>query len=288
MRNENSVNMDDMTSLELAKLINSEDKKVAFAVEQQLENVAKLVDLATKSLKEGGRIIYIGAGTSGRLGVVDASECPPTFSTPPEQVVGLIAGGNTAMFKAVENAEDSKTLAKEDLIEIDFNKDDILIGIAASGRTPYVVHGLRYAREVGAKTGSIVCNTSSAVAKESDVAVEVVVGPEVLTGSTRMKSGTAQKMVLNMLSTISMINIGKTYKNYMVDLCQSNEKLERRAINMVMEIASCDENLAIDYLEKADGSVKLAITALLGEISIEEARKRLEECGGKVKRAINI
>lgn len=284
--NEKSANIDEMTSLELVKLINSEDKTVAFAVEKQLENIAKVANLATEALKKGGRIIYIGAGTSGRLGVVDASECPPTFSVSPDKVIGLIAGGKEAMFRSIESAEDSETLAKQELMNISLNKNDVLIGIAASGRTPYVLYALKYAREIGVKTACIVCNKGSVIAKNSDVAIEVVVGPEVLTGSTRMKSGTAQKFVLNMISTISMINIGKTYKNYMVDLCQSNQKLERRALNMVMEIASCDEVVAKDYLKKADGSVKLAITALLANASVEEAKKALDSCGGKVKKAI--
>lgn len=284
--NHRSENLDQMTTRQIVQLMNEEDQKVAEAVAGQIDNIVRLVEATTQSLQIGGRLIYIGAGTSGRLGVLDAAECPPTFGTDPELVVGLIAGGKGAMFQAVENAEDSETMAKQDLQSLNLKSEDMVIGIAASGRTPYVVYGLKYATEIGCTTGAVVCNEDSDIAKVADIAVEVVVGPEVLTGSTRMKAGTAQKMVLNMVSTISMIGIGKTYKNYMVDLCQTNQKLEIRALNMIQEITGCDQTTASDYLRQAEGSVKIAITAILGGFSIAQARERLQQSEGKVTKAI--
>ena len=237
-RNPATMDLDQMSPLEIAAVMNQEDKKAVLAVQQVLPQVATAIQWAADSLRQGGRLIYMGAGTSGRLGVLDAVECPPTFGSAPESVVGLIAGGDCAFVKAVEGAEDSCTLGAEDLQRIHLQPPDLVIGLAASGRTPYVIHGLRYARSISCKTVAIACNAGSLIGQEADLAIEPVTGPEVLTGSTRLKAGTAQKLILNMISTGSMVNIGKAYQNLMVDVQLTNEKLEVRAQNILMEVTA--------------------------------------------------
>lgn len=287
-RNEKTMNLDNMTPFHIATIMNEEDNKVVAAVHEVLPQVATVIEWCTDSLRKGGRIIYMGAGTSGRLGLLDAVECPPTFGTSPDTVIGLIAGGNEAFIKAVEGAEDSMTLGKEDLVSLNMNKNDILIGIAASGRTPYVISGLEYAREIGCKTAVLVCNKNSEMSKYSDIAIEPVPGPEILTGSTRLKSGTAQKMILNMISTGSMIGIGKVYQNLMVDVMQTNEKLNSRAVYIIMAATGCDYELARDMLQKAEGSVKLAITMILLQCSKDTAMERLKQSKGHIRAALKI
>ncbi len=281
-RNEGTMNLDSMSALEIATIMNSEDLNVINAIKAELPNIAKAITFATESLQNNARIIYLGAGTSGRLGVLDAVECPPTFGVSPDVVIGLIAGGPSAFIKAVEGAEDSQTLCKEDLLEKKIHPNDLVVGLAASGRTPYVIHGLRFAREFGCKTVAISCNKNSEISKEAELAIEVLVGPEVLTGSTRLKAGTAQKMVLNMISTGSMVGIGKVYKNMMVDLMQTNEKLHVRAENNVMAAVGCSREIARKTLDEAGGSVKLSVASLLFECSIEDAKRYLQDAQGHI------
>jgi N-acetylmuramic acid 6-phosphate etherase len=256
----NYNDIDQMSVIEILKGINNEDKSVPLAVEQAIPQIEKLVAAVTEKMATGGRLFYIGAGTSGRLGVVDASECPPTFGVPFDMVVGIIAGGDTAIRRAVENAEDDTKQAWLDLQEFDINEKDCLVGLAASGTTPYVIGGLNTARKHGILTGCIVCNEGGPVAKESDFPVEVVVGPEFLTGSTRMKSGTAQKLALNMLSTAVMIRLGKVKGNRMVDMQLTNHKLVDRGTQMVMEELSIDHQQAEELLLRF-GSVRKAVEA---------------------------
>ena len=286
-RNPETMNLDRMSPLELVETMNREDQKVIEAVKEVLPEVAKVIEWTTEALRSGGRIIYMGAGTSGRLGVLDAVECPPTFGVSPDLVVGLMAGGEKAFVKAVEGAEDSDTLGTEDLKNIGLNEKDVVIGIAASGRTPYVIHALRYARSLGVKTAIIACNKNSEMSKEADIAIEPVPGPEVLTGSTRLKAGTAQKLVLNMISTASMVGAGKAYENLMVDVMQSNEKLKTRAENIVMEATGCERETARTAIDEAKGSVKLAITSILLDTPVDEAEKALEKAKGHIRKAIN-
>ena len=286
-RNPETMNLDQMTPLELVETMNREDQKVIEAVNKVLPEVAKVIEWTTEALRTGGRIIYMGAGTSGRLGVLDAVECPPTFGVSPDLVVGLMAGGEKAFVKAVEGAEDSETLGTEDLKNIGVHEKDVVIGIAASGRTPYVIHALRYARSLGVKTAIIACNKNSEMSKEADIAIEPVPGPEVLTGSTRLKAGTAQKLVLNMISTASMVGTGKAYENLMVDVMQSNEKLKTRAENIVMEATGCERETARTAIDEAKGSVKLAITSILLDTPVDEAEKALEKAKGHIRKAIN-
>lgn len=285
-RNQDTMNLDVMSSLEIVKAMNNEDKKVPLAIEDELEEIAKAVDAIENTFNNNGRLFYIGAGTSGRLGVLDASECPPTYGVSDKMVVGIIAGGDMALRFPIEGAEDDLNLAIEDLKKHNFNSNDILCGIAASGRTPYVIGGLRYARELGAKTIAIACNKDSAVGQEADIKIEVAVGPEVLTGSTRLKAGTTQKLVLNMLTTASMVRIGKAYQNLMVDVMQSNEKLVVRAQNIVMEATGVTKEEAIKYLDIAGGSCKLAIVMILTNTNIDEAKKLLENSKGHIREAI--
>ncbi|MCR4781556.1 MAG: N-acetylmuramic acid 6-phosphate etherase [Lachnospiraceae bacterium] len=285
-RNPDTFNLDEMSPLEIATTMNSEDLNVVKAVKEVLPEVAKAIEMATSCLKKGGRIIYVGAGTSGRLGVLDAAECPPTFGVSDKMVVGLIAGGEKAFLKAIEGAEDSDTLCEKELKDLGLSDKDIVIGLAASGRTPYVIYGLRFARKLGAKTVAISCNKNSEISKEAEVAIEPVVGPEVLTGSTRLKSGTAQKMILNMISTGSMIGIGKVYKNLMVDVQQTNEKLIVRAQNICMEATGCTREEAKKALEGAKGSVKTAIVMILKNCDCESARESLEKSQGVVREAL--
>ena len=285
-RNQNTMNLDIMSPLEVVTVMNQEDAKVPAAITPALPNIAQCVTWAIESIEAGGRIIYMGAGTSGRLGVLDAVECPPTFGVAPEVVVGLIAGGEKAFVKAVEGAEDSRELGRQDLIDINLAKRDIVIGIAASGRTPYVLGGLAYAQEVGCHTGGISCNPGSAVGAAAELAIEGVPGPECLTGSTRLKSGTCQKLILNMISTATMVGCGKAYQNLMVDVMQTNEKLVVRAQNIVMEATGCDRETAAEKIAIAGGNAKTAITMILADCDVEEARARLAKAKGHVREAI--
>lgn len=285
-RNPNTMDLDQMTPLELVSVMNQEDLNVVSGVKEVLPQVAQAIEWAVSSLEAGGRIVYFGAGTSGRLGVLDAVECPPTFGVSPDVVVGLIAGGEKAFVRAVEGAEDSLELCEEELKKIGLNKNDIAIGIAASGRTPYVIGGLRYARTLGCKTVAIACNKGSEVGKEAELAIEPSCGPEVLTGSTRLKSGTAQKMILNMISTGSMVGVGKAYQNLMVDVQQTNKKLVVRAQNITMAATGCTREEAAQALEQADGNAKLAIVMLLTQMPVEEAKAKLDAAHGHVRGAL--
>ena len=285
-RNQNTMNLDIMSPLEVVTVMNQEDAKVPAAITPALPNIAQCVTWAIESIEAGGRIIYMGAGTSGRLGVLDAVECPPTFGVAPEVVVGLIAGGEKAFVKAVEGAEDSRELGRQDLIDMNLQKRDIVIGIAASGRTPYVLGGLAYAQEVGCHTVGISCNPGSAVGAAAELAIEVVPGPECLTGSTRLKSGTCQKLILNMISTATMVGCGKAYQNLMVDVMQTNEKLVVRAQNIVMEATGCEREVAAEKIAIAGGNAKTAITMILADCGLEEAKERLAKAKGHVREAI--
>lgn len=285
-RNEASKNIDKVSTLEMVKIFNDEDKKVAIAVEKELENISLGIDIISEKVSKGGRLIYMGAGTSGRLGVLDASECPPTFGVDSGMVVGLIAGGHEAMFKSKEGAEDDKALGMKDLKKIDFSKDDVLVGIAASGRTPYVIGGLEYAKKIGAETISLTCNPDSEMAGVSKLAISPVPGPEVVTGSTRMKAGSAQKMVLNMLSTGIMIKLGKIYGNLMVDVQTNNEKLIQRAKNIIIEATGLAQEKASEYLKQADNDVKLAILLVKTGVSKEEGIELLNKNNGYLAKAI--
>ncbi|WP_293730277.1 N-acetylmuramic acid 6-phosphate etherase [uncultured Actinobacillus sp.] len=281
-RNPNSMHIDCASALEIVQIINDEDKLVPLAVEKCLPQIAQAVEKIVTAFQQGGRLIYMGAGTSGRLGVLDASECPPTYGVSPDMVVGLIAGGERALRHPIEGAEDNREQGKQDLQAIHFTEKDVLVGIAASGRTPYVLAGLEYANEVGAITISIASNPNSAMANIADIAIETLVGAEVLTGSSRMKSGTAQKLVLNMLTTASMIQMGKCYQNLMVDVQASNEKLRARAVHIVMQATECTKEMAEKKLQLAEGHAKLAIMMILGNLDKESAVKILQENQGKL------
>lgn len=274
-RNKNTMGLDEMSVSEALIKMNQEDQQVAIAVEKELESIQPVIEAAIASFNKGGRLIYMGAGTSGRLGVLDAAECVPTFGVEPEMVQGLIAGGQEAMTIAVEGAEDSKEFGKQDLMGIHLTDKDIVIGIAASGRTPYVIGGLEYASAIGAATATISCNKKAEISHYAQMPIEVDAGPEFLTGSTRLKSGTAQKLILNMISTIAMIGIGKVYNNLMVDVKPTNEKLVERSKRIIMEATSCDYETAADYFEKADQNVKLAIVMILTNATKEEAEQKL-------------
>lgn len=287
-RNENSLHLDELAPLEIVELMNKEDAKVIGAVKAVLPTIAKAVEVIVASLRQGGRLFYIGAGTSGRLGVLDASECPPTFSVPPNLVVGLIAGGDSALRTAVEGAEDSLTRAEKELQVYSFNSKDVLVGLAASGRTPYVLGGLKYAKTLGCPTIAISCTPQAAISQAADIAIEALVGPEVLTGSTRLKSGTAQKLILNMLSTATMVQLGKCYKNLMVDVQPTNEKLRTRAENIVMEVTGLARAEARRALEKTNGNVKLALVMELKSCDLETAQKSLEQAGDRIAEALKI
>lgn len=285
-RNMVTMNLDRMSAVEIAMAANREDAYAVKAVGAVVEQIGAAIDAAAETFRRQGRLFYIGAGTSGRLGVLDASECPPTFGVPEHMVVGLIAGGNEALFHAVEGAEDSTNLAKEDLKRNGLTSKDMVIGLSASGRTPYVLAGLRYAADMGCKTAAIACNRDSAIGKAADIAIEPVTGPELLTGSTRLKAGTAQKMILNMISTGSMVKIGKVYENLMVDLQSTNEKLAVRAENIVMEGAATDRKEAKRLLGEAGGSVKLAIAMSLLNQTKGEARAALNCVHGSISQLI--
>ena len=285
-RNPATMRIDEMDTLEMLRVINSEDKKVAEAVAATLPDVARAVDCIAGRLACGGRLFYLGAGTSGRLGVLDASECPPTYGTEPDMVHGIIAGGTPAMFRAQEGAEDDPGLAAADLMERGFSAGDVLVGIAASGRTPYVVGGLRYARGLGAHTIAVSCTEGSEIAGIAEIAITPVTGPEAVTGSTRKKAGTAQKLVLNMLSTGAMIRLGKVYGNLMVDVVATNKKLEDRARRIVMDACGCTAEEAASALGRAGGSAKLAILMQLAGCSPEAGRAMLEGSGGRLSDAL--
>ena len=285
-RNPNSINVDSLSALEIVQLMNEEDKQVPLAIEKCLPQISQAVERIVAAFQQGGRLVYIGAGTSGRLGVLDASECPPTFGVSPEMVKGIIAGGERALRHPIEGAEDSKEQAVIDLQTIQFSSKDVLVGIAASGRTPYVVGALEYAKSLGSATVSIASNPNSAMANIVDIAIDTVVGPEVLTGSSRLKSGTAQKLVLNMLTTASMILMGKCYQNLMVDVQASNEKLKARAIRIVMQATDCDKALAEETLKQADQNAKLAIMMILSGLDRAQAKALLEKHQGKLQLAL--
>ncbi|WP_250230033.1 N-acetylmuramic acid 6-phosphate etherase [Anaeropeptidivorans aminofermentans] len=285
-RNPNTMNLDEMSSLEIITVMNEEDANVPKAIKNVLPKIAQAVDWVKEAFLSGGRLIYMGAGTSGRLGVLDASECPPTFGVSPDMVVGIIAGGDTALRNAAEGAEDDYAQGQEDLMDIGLKENDVVVGIAASGRTPYVIGGLDYAKSIGSHRISVVCNLNSEMAAASELAIEVIPGPEVLTGSTRLKAGTAQKLVLNMISTAAMVGIGKAYENLMVDVVPSNKKLDVRAEKIVMEATGVNKDEARKYIDEASGNVKTAIVMILAGYSFEEASKKLKECNGHVRIAI--
>ena len=285
-RNPNSMHVDSLSALEIVQLMNQEDKQVPLAIEKCLPQIAQAVECIVAAFQQGGRLVYIGAGTSGRLGVLDASECPPTFGVSPEMVKGIIAGGERALRHPIEGAEDSKSQAVVDLQTIQFSSKDVLVGIAASGRTPYVIGALEYAKSLGSVTASIASNPNSAMANIVDIVIDTVVGPEVLTGSSRLKSGTAQKLVLNMLTTASMILMGKCYQNLMVDVQASNEKLKARAIRIVMQATDCDKSLAEETLKVADQNAKLAIMMILSGLDRAQAEALLEKHHGKLQLAL--
>lgn len=284
-RNPNSMNLDEMSIKESLALMNNEDQKVIEAIEKVLPEIERLIEAVVQSFQKGGRLIYMGAGTSGRLGILDAVECVPTFGTPPEKVVGLIAGGEKAVKDAVEGAEDSKELAQADLEALNLTANDIVIGIAASGRTPYVIGGLEYAREQGATTGALSNNEQTKISALADYPIEIITGPEVLTGSTRLKAGTSQKLVLNMISTISMVKSGKAYGNLMVDVQATNEKLVDRSKRIIVEATGVPYEEAESVFEEA-GSVKTAIVMILADASKEAAEEALAETDGFVREAI--
>lgn len=285
--NENSKNIEMQDSYEILRRINEEDKKVAYCVEKQLLSISRLVDEIVNRTTSGTRIIYIGAGTSGRLGVLDASECPPTYGVDFKVVQGIIAGGNDAMFRAKENIEDNEIQGKIDLEKLKLTKDDVVLGLTASGRTPYVIGAIKYAKEIGALTGSITCSNDSKLSKLVDFPIEVVVGAEIVTGSTRMKSGTAQKMVLNMISTSVMIKRGKVFSGYMVDVKTSNIKLIERAKRILMNTTNIDYEKATNYLKKSGNSVKVAIAMVLLNIERDEAEEKLKYFKYNVARMIH-
>ena len=286
-QNPETVDIDTLATTEVLMLINQQDKLVAGAVEKAIPNISLAVDAIVEAFKAGGRLIYAGAGTSGRLGVLDAVECPPTFSVSDDMVIGLIAGGETAMYKAVEGAEDSTSLAIEELQAINFTEKDILVGIAASGRTPYVISAIDYANSLNATTVSVTCNPGAPILANANIGICAEVGPEALTGSTRMKSGTAQKLILNMLTTASMIRRGKSYKNLMVDVHASNEKLYARASRIVMQATQCSHEEAREALQAANYSAKLAILMILINVDAETAKTLIDNNDGFLRAAVD-
>ena len=286
-RNPVSEGLDQLTTLEVLRVMNDEDHRVPDAVARQLPAIAAIVEAAVAGLSAGGRLIYAGAGTSGRLGVLDAAECPPTFSTHPTMVVGLIAGGQQAMFQAVEGAEDDQERGAEEINALHPGPHDVVVGLAASGRTPWVIGAVRAAKQAGAHTASVCCNHDALISDEVDLPVEIDAGPEVLTGSTRLKAGTAQKLVLNMISTATMVGLGKTYGNLMVDVSPSNEKLRQRAVSIVVSATGCTRDQAVIALHEADGHAKTAIVMILLDMTAAQARERLTTSGGAVRAAVD-
>lgn len=285
-RNPASEHLDQFSALEIVQLMNAEDARVSLAVGKEAAAIARAVELIADRLRRGGRLIYLGAGTSGRLGVLDASECPPTFNSPPELVVGLIAGGSAALTRSIEGAEDHPEYAVADLTGVNLTAGDVLVGIATSGRTPYVIGGLKHARQVGAATIGFSCNDQSGLADFCDVSIAPIVGPEVVSGSTRLKAGTATKMVLNMLTTGAMVLLGKTYGNLMVDLRASNEKLIDRTRRIVAMLTGISEEAAEEKLQACGGELKVAVVAQELGIDPEQARQRLARCDGHLRRTL--
>lgn len=285
-RNPNTFDIDNVSTLQMVKIMNNEDARVHEAISTELDSIAMAIDVIHNALINGGRLIYVGAGTSGRLGVLDASECMPTYGVSADLIQGIMAGGKDAMFKAKEGAEDDADLCVEDLKNISFTEKDVLCGLTASGRTPYVIGGVNYAKSLGAKTISVTCNPESELSKISDISIAPVVGPEVVTGSTRMKAGSAQKMVLNMLSTGAMIKFGKVYGNLMVDVQTTNKKLEERARKIVIEATGCSRDRAIELLDKTSNNVKLAIFMEMSELPLEDAKNMLDDCKGHIRNAL--
>lgn len=285
-RNPATSEIDSKSTEEILRLINQEDKKVPFIVEKEIPYIAQAVDIIVEAFKKGGRLFYIGAGTSGRLGVLDAAECPPTFGTPPGMIQGVIAGGYEALVQAREGAEDRKEQGAKDLQAKGFNKKDVACGIAASRRTPYVIGAIQWAHHIGAKTIYIACNPRSELKLPVDVAICPVVGPEVIMGSTRMKAGTAQKLILNMLTTTAMIRLGKVYGNLMVDLQMTSRKLEERSKRIVMMVTGVDYKTAEEVLQQARGHVKTALVMILAKVDAHQAQERLKRSGGFVREAI--
>lgn len=285
-RNEKTMNLDTLSTIDILRLMNDEDSRVPASVREELPQIEKVVEAVKKSFRQGGHLIYVGAGTSGRLGILDAAECVPTFSVDSSMVQGLIAGGISAMTVAVEGAEDSLDLGEEDLKNIHLTNKDTVLGIAASGRTPYVIGALEYAKKIGATTATLACNKNAEISKHADINIEVEVGPEILTGSTRLKSGTAQKLVLNMISTASMVGIGKVYKNLMVDVKPTNDKLVERSKTIIMQATDCNYEVADKFFREADKNVKLAIVMILTSLSKEEARQKLTDKKGFIRNVI--
>ncbi|MCR1873731.1 N-acetylmuramic acid 6-phosphate etherase [Mammaliicoccus lentus] len=282
-RNKYSSKLDTLTPEQFVEVMNTEDQKVAEQIKLENNAIAELIKRAITGLNNGGRLIYMGAGTSGRLGVLDAAECVPTFGVTPDVVIGLIAGGPEAMTVAVEGAEDDLELGEQDLRNLNINENDTVIGIAASGRTPYVIGGLKYAQSIGVPTGCVTCNQQSEVGNYADFPVQVDVGPEVLTGSTRLKAGTAQKLILNMISTGAMVGIGKVYENLMIDVKPTNKKLVQRAINMIQEVLGCSYEESQKLFEESDEQVKVAIVMGMHNVNKEEAIQKLEKAKGFVR-----
>ncbi len=286
LRNEKAANIDALSTLEIVDLINAEDQRVALAVAAERKQIAAAIDIIAERLRGGGRLLYIGAGTSGRLGVLDASECPPTFNTAPEMVVGLIAGGRQALTNAIEGAEDNRQLAIDDLQSQQLCQRDVLVGIATSGHTPYVLSALEYARSVGAAAIGLACNAGSEMETVAELMITPVVGPEVISGSTRLKAGTATKLVLNMLTTASMVKLGKTYGDLMVDLRASNTKLKARSTRIVKAITELSDSAAAEILQACDGKVKTAIVAAKRQVTPPEARDKLQRADGHLRTAL--
>ncbi|HFL3258299.1 TPA: N-acetylmuramic acid 6-phosphate etherase [Clostridioides difficile] len=285
-RNKNTLQIDKEDTLGIIELINNEDKTVAYAVEEQKESIAKAVNIIVDRMKQGGRLFYIGAGTSGRIGILDATECPPTYGVDFELVQAIIAGGNQAIFKAIEGAEDDKELGKQDIIDRGVTSKDVICGIAASGRTPYVIGAMEYAKELGCAVLSITMNPNSEMSKKADLPINIIVGAEVIMGSTRMKSGTAQKMVCNMLTTASMVKMGKVYSNLMVDVKTSNKKLVERAKRIIMIATNVKYDVAEKFLEEADNSVKLAIFMIKSGLDKDSAKSILDRQEGYISEAL--
>nr|WP_307231783.1 N-acetylmuramic acid 6-phosphate etherase [Bacillus chungangensis] len=281
-RNEASINIDQLDTLEIVKVINNEDKKVAAAISRVLPEIAEAIDAITERFNKGGRIIYCGAGTSGRLGALDAIELTPTYSVSPDRAFGIMAGGKEAMFKAIEGAEDSKELAIADLKAVELSPNDVVIAIAASGRTPYTIAAIEYGNELGALTVSVSCNQYGQMNQIAQIGIAPVVGPEVITGSTRMKAGTAQKMILNMISTGVMIKTGKVYQNLMINVQPTNEKLIQRSINIIVDATGIENHLAADFLERADNNVAAAIVMIKTGVSNKEAIQLLKDYKGRI------
>lgn len=287
-RNPRTMDIDAKSTTEILQLINAEDSAIPAIVAGEIPYIAQATDIVVETLKAGGRLIYIGAGTSGRLGVLDASECPPTYGTDPDIIQGIIAGGYKALLRSQEGAEDVFEDGRKDLEEIGFNAKDVVFGIAASRRTPYVLGALAYARAIGAKSIYLTCNPREEVTIDVDVLICSVVGPEVVMGSTRMKAGTATKLILNMITTTAMIRMGKVYENLMVDLRMTSKKLEERSKRIVMMVANVSYETANGLLEKADGHVKTALVMALANVSPEEARARIEKADGLIRKAISL